>query len=197
MKLLLTSTGLTNKKVENTFLKMLDKSIEKINVIFIPTASRSAEELKYVEESRQELIDLGIKNIKTLDLNNKVDKNVLENIDIIYVCGGNTFYLLSKIRESGFDKIIQNYNGIYVGVSAGSIIVGPNIEVANLPPADENNVNLLDTTGLNIVNFAIVPHYIKKDHAIIQKFRDKVNYEIIEISNNQAVLVENGKRKIM
>jgi peptidase E len=195
MKLLLTSAGFLNKEVSNTFLSLLNKPTGQIHIIFIPTASRTEEELKYVEESRQELVDLGITNIITLNLDRKVTANEIDNTDAIYVCGGNTFYLLQKIRESGLDQLLPSFSGLYVGVSAGSIVVGPNIEVSG--PWDENDVNLSNTTGMKIVDFAVVPHYQRKDQTVVKDLKNRADYEIMELTDNQAVLVENGERKII
>ena len=50
--------------------------------------------------------------------------------DIFWVGGGNTYYLLQEVRRSGFDDfIIDRINaGVpYVGTSAGSLIVAPDI----------------------------------------------------------------------
>lgn len=195
MKLLLTSTGFSNKKIAETFLGLFNKSAEKIRLIFIPTASRTKEEMKYVEESRQELIDLGINQIITLNLDHQIKKKEVDNADVIYVCGGNTFYLLKKIHDSGFGNILHGYKGIYIGVSAGSIVVGPNIEVST--PWDENDVNLTDTTGLNIVNFAVIPHYQRKDQSVVEKLKKQAKYDVVTLTDNQAVLVINSERKII
>ncbi len=195
MKLLLTSAGFLNKEVSDTFLSLFNKPTGQIHIIFIPTASRTEHELRYVEESRQELVDLGITNITTLNLDRKVTADEINNADAMYVCGGNTFYLLQKIRESGLDQLLPSFGGLYVGVSAGSIVVGPNIEVSG--PWDENDVNLSDTTGIKIVDFAVVPHYQRKDQAIVEDLKNRVDYEIMELTDNQAVLVENGERKII
>lgn len=195
MKLLLTSNGFSNKSITKTFINLFDKPAEKIHLIFIPTASRSDEEMTYVEESRQELIALGINQISTLNLDHEIKKEEIENSDVIYVCGGNTFYLLQKIQESGFGKLLRGYEGIYVGVSAGSIVVGPNIEVS--APWDENDVNLLDTTGLDIVNFAVVPHYQRKDCSIVENLKKQAKYKIVTLTDKQAMLVVNNERKIV
>lgn len=195
MKLLLTSAGFLNKEVSDTFLSLFNKPTGQIHIIFIPTASRTEEELKHVEESRQELVNLGITNITTLNLDHKIATDEINSADVIYVCGGNTFYLLQKIRESGLDQLLPNFGGLYVGVSAGSIVVGPNIEVSG--PWDENDVNLSDTTGMNIVDFAVVPHYQRKDQTIVENLKNRADYEIMELTDNQAVLVENGERKII
>jgi dipeptidase E len=195
MNLLLTSAGLANQEIIDTFLWILNKPVDQINLLFIPTASRSEAELVYVAESRQELVDLGVKNITTHNLDHPFAKNDLKNVDVIYVCGGNTFYLLQQLRASGLDKILPDFTGTYVGVSAGSIVMGPNIEVS--APWDDNDIDLDDTAGLNIVDFAVIPHFQRKDIEIIQELRDQANYEILELTDNQAVLVKNGERTII
>ncbi len=66
----------------------------------------------------------------------------------------------------------------YLVVSAGSIIVGPDIEVASL--GDPNDVNLDDLTGLKLVPYIITPHYNKKEE-----------------SDVEAVFIEDGKRVLI
>jgi len=55
----------------------------------------------------------------------------LAGFDVLYVQGGNTFYLLDRMRRSGADGIIRKlvaaHGTVYCGVSAGSIIAGPDI----------------------------------------------------------------------
>jgi len=195
MKLLLTSAGFLNKGVSDIFLQLLNKPVEQISIIFIPTASRTEEEIKYVNKSKQELVNLGIKNITTLNLDHKITADEIKNVDVIYICGGNTFYLLQKIRESCLDRLLLNYDGLYVGVSAGSIVAGPNIEIAS--PGDENDIGLSDLTGMKLVDFAVAPHYQMEDQAVIDELKNQVDYEIVTLTDNQAVLAENGARKII
>jgi len=48
--------------------------------------------------------------VEDIDLENKKEselKEILKDKDIIYVQGGNTFYLLKYIKESGFDKLVK------------------------------------------------------------------------------------------
>ena len=68
-KLLLTSAGFVNPKMREKFLKLVNKPASKIKVLFIPIASRTGEELHYVEKSRQELLDLGIAKENIIDVN--------------------------------------------------------------------------------------------------------------------------------
>ncbi len=198
-KLLLTSAGLANSKITEAFLRLANKPVFEIKIIFIPTASRTEEELHYVEASKKELVELGIKreNIKILNLDRKISYGDVEDFEVIYVCGGNTFYLLKKVRESGFDNVIKKFienGGIYFGVSAGSIIAGPNIEIASL--GDENEVGLKDFTGLNLMDAAICPHSDKKDKKKIDAFKRKARYKIIPLTDEQALLVVDNTMKI-
>ncbi|MBI2498838.1 Type 1 glutamine amidotransferase-like domain-containing protein [Candidatus Woesearchaeota archaeon] len=199
-KLLLTSTGLATQNITDQFLQIINKPVSQIKIIFIPTASRSEEELKYVDESKKELLDLGISenNIKTLNLDSSVLFEEVEDFDVIYVCGGNTFYLLKKVRETGFDKVIIEFaktDKLYFGVSAGSILVCPNIDIAS--PFDENDVNLTDLTGLNLTDVIVSPHYKNEEKAIIDDFKKKSQYEIVPLTDEQALLVVDGETKIV
>lgn len=194
MKLFLTSAGLANKQISDAFLGLLDKPVGEIKVIFIPTASRYDDELFFVEKSKQQLIDVGIKNIIKLDLDHLVTDDELKG-DIVYVCGGNTFYLMQQIRSSGFDQKLRNFNGIYFGTSAGSVAAGPNIEVAG--PWDDNDVNLGDTTGIGLVDFAVIPHYQRKEKQIVDSLRHRAEYKIIELTDDQAILSDGVTVKII
>ena len=196
----MTSTGLVNSRITNLFLKLLDMPISEVKVIFVPTAARTEEELKYVEDSKLELLDIGImiKNINVVNLDIGFSFKDFKDYDLIYVCGGNTFYLLKKIRESGFDKVIAEFvkhDKLYFGVSAGSILVCPNISIA--APFDENDIGLRDLSGLNLVDVLVSPHYSDKDKRIIEDFRKKSRIEVVPITDNQALFVNNGKKEII
>ncbi len=199
-KLLLTSTGLANLNITNQFLQIIGKPVSQVKIIFVPTASRSEEELKYVQKSKKELLDLGIleNHIKTLNLDKPVSFQEVENFDVIYVCGGNTFYLLKKVRETGFDKVIIEFaktDNLYFGVSAGSILVCPNIDIAS--PFDENDVSLTDLTGLNLIDVIVSPHYKDEEKAIIDDFRKKSQYKVVPLTDEQALLILDGETKIV
>ena len=184
------------------FLKLLDKKPEETKICFIATASYGEHpegDAVYVKQDKERLLELGFKTIKDLDLREESEEslmNKLENFDVIFVEGGNTFYLLKYVRKSGFDKVIRPFldkGGIYVGVSAGSIIACKDISPAGWAKEwDENIVGLEDLRGLGLVDFIIMPHYVPEHEAIIKKNKDKVPYPIIALTDLQAILVNNG-----
>lgn len=191
-KLLLTSAGFENPKIGKEFLKLINNNPSTTKVLFIPTASRTEDELYYVEKSRNELLAVGIKeeNITTYNLDYRISNKVLDELSVVYVCGGNTFYLLHKIREAKFDivltKLIQS--GItYVGASAGSLLVGPNINIPDY--SDSNDISISDYTGLNITNTVIVPHYSEEQKERIEEAKQKTKYPVIPLTDSQALLI--------
>lgn len=201
MKLLLTSAGFKNVKIREKFLELSGKPGPKIKVIFIPTAAITKEEKYYIGVCRKELSEAGIisENVKTLNLDHEVLYEEVDNFDVIYVCGGNTFYLLSKVKESGFDKIIKKFleaDKLYLGVSAGSILMGPNIEISKYL-ADKNDLGLTDLTGLKYIDSAICPHFQNKDKNKFDNFKSKVNYPILPLNDDQALLVLGKEEKII
>ncbi len=200
MKLLLTSTGLSSKNVKKKFLLLFKKAFSNTKVLFIVSASETPKQQWYVNQSREELLKIGIKknNFTTYHIGDKPSKNILDKINLIYVCGGNTFHLLEELRTSGLDKDIikmVNNNVFYIGASAGSILASPTIEIAR--PWDYNDRNLKDLNGLNLIDFTIVPHYTDKEEIIVKKMEDRLRIEVKRITDDQAILVVDNKVEII
>lgn len=198
----LTSAGLI-PETRADFLSLLNKDPKTTQAVFIPTAATNEEEEYYNKLSLSELYELGIQ-VDIVDLKVETEQTLpakLENKDIIYVNGGNTFFLLHWVRKSGFDKLLPSYlnkGAVYVGTSAGSILVGPDIAVcAWSPDWDKNIVDLKDTKGLNLVHYAICPHYEEKDYNLLFEKSREVNYPVIAINNTQAVLVDEDLFKVV
>jgi dipeptidase E len=196
MKLLLTSAGFQNPKIAEAFVALGGKPISAMKVALVPTAARSVEERYFVEESLRELSDIGLDQVTVFDASRPLaSESELDAMDGLYMCGGNTFFILKAIRESGFDKLITKFvrrGGVYVGVSAGSIIPGPDISVAGFgSEGDPNDVNLQDLTGLQLVPFTVFPHFKPHQQEEGQAFQKTVDCPVISLTDEQAVIVTN------
>jgi dipeptidase E len=192
MKLLLTSAGLHNKKVSDCFISNLPKKPEDCSALMIAYTQDNEMQL-YVDESKKELISLGISNTTPFSLGEEKFKNEGQ-YDVIYVCGGNTFAILDRLRTLGMDKFIidslKDDKALYIGVSAGSIIAGPSIEIAGWgSEGDTNDIGLKDLTGLNLTNVSVYPHFESRLKREVEDFRHKVKYPVIELTDEEAVLV--------
>ncbi len=194
-KLLLTSTGLDNKAVTDKFLSIISKSPDELKILFIPTASRTEEEMFFVRKSLNELLSLGIDNdnIAWFDPDDSSTYRDNTQVDCIYVCGGNTFYLLYKLKESGyFAKIIEwvNEGLLYVGVSAGSVIAAPDINYILF--MDVNDIGLGNTSAFSFVSASSIPHYTDECADAVHNLRS-AGIEVVTISNGEALVVRGDK----
>lgn len=202
-KLLLTSQGLPNE-LKNVFLSSLNKSPSDSRVAFITTAAYGEEKNpSWLQHYRKQLKGYGIKDIEDLDLKNKTAEElekIFQNKNIIFVNGGNTFYLLHWVRKSGFDNVIRdqlNQGKLYVGISAGSYIACPTIEQSTWGKHDRNKIGLKDLTGLNLVSFLIRAHFVEEDRALIEEVEKNVKYPIVALNDTQAILVNDHKYKLV
>ena len=59
-KMLLTSNGLSTPEIREVFHEMTGNDGKNVRVLFIPTASRTEEELVYVRKTYEELLASGI-----------------------------------------------------------------------------------------------------------------------------------------
>lgn len=189
--IILTSCGFRDEKFKNKFYELVSKeNLKNKKVLYITTASdgeKDDNKLWMLKEYKT-ILDLGISedNITEYKIGNKID---LSKFDMIYMMGGNTFYLLDVIRKTGFGSDIKNFiksNKIYIGSSAGSEILGSSIETAL--GFDDNNVGMSDYTGLKIVDALIVPHSNKKEE-FIKNLKAKTKEKIIFLYDGDGVII--------
>ena len=195
MKFLLTSAGVTNDSIAKSLLGMVDKDVEEIKVAFIPTAANveRGDKVTWFFRQYEDLRRIGINWIDMVDF---ADANVdwqtrLDECDVLYLSGGNTFYLLDQIRKRGFDGYLKKVLSakVYVGGSASSITMTPSIDVAAIPPGDPNLPNLTDLTGLGYVNFEIEPHCDETRFVTVEKYAKEHNKKIYAIDDQTAIKI--------
>ena len=103
-------------------------------VTYIPTAGIVEEIDGMIENETNTLQSLGLK-VDVLDVSSASYESIVSALtknDIIFVGGGNTFYLLQELRRSGADKIVAqevNKGKLYIGESAGAVIACSGISV--------------------------------------------------------------------
>jgi len=115
------------------------------------------------------------------------------NLDLIYVCGGNTFLLKDCLNKSDFEKDIIEYvnNGVaYLGASAGTHIATKSIE--HVKYFDDNEVNIRDFNGLNLYPWIVICHYNDTRKKIYEELKTK--YDKVEtISDNEILYNKNNE----
>ncbi|MDR3157983.1 MAG: Type 1 glutamine amidotransferase-like domain-containing protein [Zoogloeaceae bacterium] len=175
-------------------------------VAFIPTASLPETVTFYVEADRKALVKLGFK-VCELEISTASAGEIaqgLEAADYIFVTGGNTFFLLQELRRTGADAAIvrQIDNGKpYIGVSAGSMILAPTIEYAQLmdDAAAAPRLNG-DFSALAVVDFCVVPHFTnvpfkKAAQKIVAEYAPRL--DLRPISNHQAIMARGDRVEVV
>ncbi len=161
MKILLTSVY---ANIADKLLELIDDKPENITVAFIATAADVYLFKWFVDADRNKLIEQGfkIKEISLQSKNSEALEKEMSDCSVIFVAGGNVFYLLQEVRKSDFDKVIEKMRDkdiVYVGSSAGSVLAGPDIELASALDDPSKAPELEDYRGLNLVDFVVLPHY--------------------------------------
>lgn len=139
----------------------------------------------------------------------KLDIDAVRKLDqakAIFVGGGNTYALVSRLRQHGLlQRIAERVrNGMpYIGTSAGTNIAAPNILATN----DWNVVGATEFTGMALVPWAINPHYQEADPAMApgsetrdQRIAEYLNCNFIPvlgIEEQTAIQVEGGKATVV
>ncbi|REE91691.1 dipeptidase E [Paenibacillus taihuensis] len=174
MKLLLTSGGIINKSIHDVLVGMLDKPIAESNALCIPTAmyghpwvGPGSKTWQFISgNSEDHMVGLGWKSVGVLELTALPSIHeerwvpLVQETDVLLVSGGDALYLSHWMRQSGFADLLPSLNAVYVGLSAGSMVMAPHIGelfVGWTPPTGED-----ETLGL--VDFSIFPHL---DHVML------------------------------
>jgi len=197
----LTSSGLVGA-AKDEFLKLLPKPAAEIRVASVITAGKVYDDPWYIAKDNETLRQIGF-SVEDFDIEGKTEaelRKFFADKDVVVVHGGNTFLLMKCVRESGFDRVIKEFverGGIYIGISAGSMIVGSNIDNPILEEGDENSVGLTDMTGMNFVDLIISPHYKEADESTLVDFEKKIGKSVTRLRDGEAVFVQNDSIKII
>ncbi len=166
MKFLLTSAGVKNESIHNTLVDMLGKPISECSALCIPTAIYAITGGPghawqfFSGQATTPMCELGWKSMGVLELTAlpSIDKAlwvpVVKETDVLLVNGGDPLYLCYWMRESGLADLLPSLRAVYVGLSAGSMVMAPKIGqffVGWTPPRGGD-----ETLGL--VDFSIFPH---------------------------------------
>ncbi len=162
MKLLLTSGGITNDTIANALSGLLDRPLNEVNAAFILTAKNNRD-IPAVEAMSNQIAQLDERGINCIFADPSTDSDwqeKLDGVELVIIGGGNTFHLLNESRKTGFDVWLKDNleQKVYMGTSAGSILMTPYIAIASVDDGDENAVGISDLTGLGFVDFEVSPH---------------------------------------
>ena len=137
IKLLLTSSGISNKSIMDALEQLLGKPISESNALFVPTGvypfpgGPNYAWWPIAGKMKGALVDLGWKTMGLFELTAlpSIKKEIwvssFQDADALLVWGGDPLYLAYWFEQSGLTEVLTSLNKdiVYVGVSAGSMAV--------------------------------------------------------------------------
>ena len=167
MKYLLTSAGIKNTSIHDALVELLGKPIAEASALCIPTANYAqpggaGNAWRFIsgQEPETPMCELGWKLLGVLELTAlpSIDEArwvpLVQETDVLLVNGGDPLYLCYWMRQSGLANLLPSLRAVYVGLSAGSMVMTPSIGaffVDWTPPTGGDET-------LGVVDFSIFPH---------------------------------------
>src|SRR5262245_12096751 len=169
MRLLLTSGGVTNPSIRDALVDLLGKPIEESSALCIPTAQWGHPMCGPVSVrgfvsgappwggmSSMEWKSLGVLELTALPTVGE-ERWIpwVREADVLLVDGGDATYLCHWMRQSGLADLLATLpEMVWVGVSAGSMVMTPRIGDDFVEWTPPNG----DDSTLGVVDFSIFPH---------------------------------------
>jgi dipeptidase E len=175
---------------------------EERDVLYVPTAAKPMTDQASATGNRETLVRHGHRVVE-LDIDGAADLSPLESVDAVFVEGGSPFFLLQAMRESGFDAAVTEAvrRGVpYVGMSAGAVVAGPDLEPLSTTSNTALGSRLRSTEGLGLIDVVVFPHFNSPKRAeqfadVRAQFGDR--YELVPLEDSQALIVDESGSRIV
>lgn len=208
MKLLLTSGGITNPSIHSALVQLLGKPIAECHALCVPTAQWGhpmcgpGSVRRFVAGDGAHLSGLGWASVGVLELTALPTIGAerwepwVREADVLLVDGGDATYLSHWMRESGLADLLPSLTGtVWVGVSAGSMVMTPRIGTSFVEwPA------AVDDRALGVVGFSIFPHlgaFPENTLAEAERWAAELGGPAYAIDEQTAIQVADGSVEVV
>jgi dipeptidase E len=167
------------------------------DVLYVPTAAKPT---SGQDGNRETLVGFGHR-VVDLDIDGTDDLSALDAVDAVFVEGGSPFFLLQAMRESGFDSAVTDAvrRGLpYVGMSAGAVVAGPDLEPLSTTSNTALGPRLQSTEGLGLVDAVVFPHYNSRaaQYTEVEALFGG-RYDLVPLEDSQALIVDDDGSRIV
>ena len=210
MKLLLTSGGVTNPSIRTALEQLLGKPISECAALVVPTAQwghplcgpASVRGLVAAEPRFRHFSGLGWASLGVLELTALPTIGAerwvpwVQAADVLLVDGGDATYLAHWMRESGLADLLPSLpDTVWVGVSAGSMVMTPRIGsfFVEWPSAPDDRT-------LGVVDFSIFPHldvFPTSTLANAQRWAAEIGVPAYVMDDQTASVVVDGTTEVV
>jgi dipeptidase E len=173
-----------------------------LRTVFVPTAGSVYEPAPWIDARRQWLVRNGFRfdELELATSTPRVTARVLSTADLVYVEGGNTYFLLHHMRRTLFWDALAGLDVVYGGASAGAIVACP--DIGYIQDLDDRSLapELADTTGAGIIDFRILPHF---DDPRARPTIDRILADwpeqdaLVKLNDDEAIIVTDGSWRVI
>ncbi|MCH5167107.1 MAG: Type 1 glutamine amidotransferase-like domain-containing protein [Erysipelotrichales bacterium] len=211
MRLVLTSSGIANKSIEDELRSIIGCDLNGLNMLFCTTASNyeGGDMNDWLIKDIETFKNLGFK-IDICDINGIGIDNLLprfEAADVLFFEGGNTQWLRKCIKDSGLESHLRRLleTRVWIGASAGSCVLCPTLCNSCQDLYDET-LEGYPIDGLDIVDFQFMPHFNNEFFPSITRenienaskdLKDEDGKKLYVVDDNGALFLNNDDFKII
>jgi dipeptidase E len=211
MKLLLTSSGISNPSIEDALVGLLGKPIAESSALIVPTAiypfpeGPSGAWRAICGKAPGPLAEVGWKSLGVLELTAlpSIKKEswvpLVRETNALLVWGGHVMYLCYWMRQSGLADLLPSLSDlVYVGVSAGSIVMTPyngDVEFNLQTIAEGSDATREGDRALGFVDFTVRVHLDREGFesmAEVEKWAAGIPVPTYAIDDETAIRVIDG-----
>ncbi len=202
MKILLTSSGITNQTLIDALAKLIGRPFSNTKMVFIPTAANVKEGHKgWLIDDMYRLKNLGPEYLDIVDMSALPREDVmrrLKSADVLIFGGGDSFYLMDWMNKLGLDKELPDIlkDKVYMGISAGSIVVGRMMgDTWTERLSGKETKKIADQKSLGWHDFYILPHlwsshYPSRTLDVVERAAEDMAHPVYAIDDGSAVMID-------
>jgi dipeptidase E len=210
VKLLLTSGGITNTSIRDALVDLLGKPVAESSALCVPTAQWGHPNCGPVSVrgfasgappwggmTSMEWKSLGLLELTALPtIGPERWVPWVREADVLLVDGGDATYLCHWMRESGLADLLPSLpDTVWVGVSAGSMVMTPRIgdDFVNWPSAPDDRT-------LGVVDFSIFPHldvFPTNTLAEAERWATGLGHPAYVLDDQSAIKVSDGTVEVV
>ena len=144
---------------------------------------------------RDNFLGVGASNVDIVDLNDN-NMDLIMNYDVVYCLGGDPTCLIELNRNPKFKETLIKFleNGIYIGESAGSMILCDDLKWAYIVKKGTKpkyDVELETYKGLSLIDYKIFPHWNKVEESVKQKaiaYEEEMVIEFTKLNDGEFII---------
>jgi len=160
-------------------------------------ASKTDSIRKYFRLKQEYYAQLGITDVKYFDFDQEISEaqaKELGGYHVFHLSGGDTNYFLTSLRTTCGLRVIKEYalaGKVLVGISAGAIITGKDINISALL----GETIVPEPGGLSLVDFEFFPHYqnCEEINEKLRQYTSKSHIKVYACADGNGVAVEDDK----